>query len=561
MYKLTLCLKYLFRRGLAYFATIGVSLCVLMMLVVVSVLNGFVDKIERAAKGLFGDIVVSTPSLSGMAYYDDFIARLRKQVPEVEGASPFILTYGILQIPGDPDFRRPVQVTGIRLPERASVSDFEEGLFVQKNWPNPTFDPPTPAILDRLRAELGKLQAIGRRIDEEGGRAPPGADVATLRQRLSIAEGWQQTAIDNFGLAGDNRLRIEALRKELDKAVEEGNEPRRKVLEEELARRQRQAIQGPEDRVILGLGIPGLSFRTPKGETVRILGPGHNIGLSLIPFGRDLKATGMAPVTRQFTVIDDCATDVSSIDSEVVYVPFEAIQRLNNMDEQIASGDAKGVVEAARCSQIHVKVAPEWGRGEKLKEINARVERVFREFEGQYAARGLVVARSHVYVDTWRDRQIRLVQQIESQRTLMVIILGIISVVAIILIFVIFYVIVVQKTRDIGVLKAVGASGQGVAAIFLSYGAAIGLVGSVIGVIGAVSFVWNINPIHDWVARTFGFEVWSRETFMFEKIPNEVRLSSVVKVVLGAMLAGLTGAIFPALAAARRQPVEALRYE
>ena len=61
----------------------------------------------------------------------------------------------------------------------------------------------------------------------------------------------------------------------------------------------------------------------------------------------------------------------------------------------------------------------------------------------------------------------------------------------------IFYMIVVEKTRDIGILKSLGASGRGVMGIFLAYGLSLGLVGSGVGLILGLSFVHYINPIAD----------------------------------------------------------------
>ena len=554
MYKLTLCLKYLLKRALAYFALVGVTLCVFMMLVAVSVLNGFVDKIERAAKGLFGDIVVSSEGLGGIGYYDEFIGEVRR-VEGVEAASPFILTFGILRF--GPEFRRPVQIAGIRLPGRAAVSDFEEGLFVQAGVKTPTFDPPMDLVRRRLAEHQRFTESIQRREDsgtDEHGNLP--VDKQVLRRRLKSALAFQEAACRYVRNAEQNRRELEGLRRMLRAAEDAGNDDEVARLEPMVAEAEKRALHEPKQRVILGLGIPGLSFRTDRGETVRVIGPGQKVVLSLIPLGRRLSPTDITPNTRTFTVIDDCSTDVASIDSEIVYLPFRSLQELNNMSVEHEEATNE-VVEPARCSQIHIKVLPELSKGKKLREVTRRVQKVWLDFEGRHPR----AAATTVHVETWRQRQIKLVSSIEAQRTLMVIILGIISTVAILLIFVIFYVIVVQKTRDIGVLKAVGASSGGVAAIFLSYGAAIGLVGSIVGTIAGGVFVHYINPIHDWVARTFGFEVWSRETFMFEKIPNEVGAGTVVAIVLGAITSGILGSLIPSILAARKQPVEALRYE
>ncbi|MCY2924634.1 MAG: FtsX-like permease family protein, partial [Planctomycetota bacterium] len=142
-----------------------------------------------------------------------------------------------------------------------------------------------------------------------------------------------------------------------------------------------------------------------------------------------------------------------------------------------------------------------------------------------------------------------------------VIMFGVISLVAIVLIIVIFYMIVMQKTWDIGVLMSMGASRPGIAGIFLAYGAAVGLVGAVGGIALGWAFVRQINPISDFIADSFGFRVWDREFFMFRQIPNEVDPATVWWIAVSAVVAGLVGAMIPAIRAARMQPVEALRYE
>jgi len=166
-----------------------------------------------------------------------------------------------------------------------------------------------------------------------------------------------------------------------------------------------------------------------------------------------------------------------------------------------------------------------------------------------------------VDIATWRVRQRHVIKPLESQRILVLIIVGIIWIVVVVLIFVIFYTIVTQKIREIGLLKSLGASNLGVAGIFLAYGAVVGLIGSVAGVIGGYYFVRNINSIHTWTRTTFGFSPWTKDSYMFEYIPNEVDWTSVGFIVLGAIITGLVGTLLPAIRAARMQPVEALRYE
>jgi len=554
MYKLFLCLRYLRRRLLAWSAVAAVALCVALMLIAVSVMNGFLDKVEHAARGLFGDVVIEAPSLSGLARYDEFIEQVRREVPEVEAGSPFILTFGILRVP-EHDFRRTIQIAGIRLPERADVTDFEKGLFVQKGLAAPTFDPPVELILRRLDNETQKIRRII--AGEQDSDGEPSAEKLRRIDSLDSALTHHARARRILQNAESTKKRIQALAKQLDRLRREDPAGRRiQALQKQLDELARDRFAPKTNRAILGLGIPGFSFRTPDGETVRVITPGQQITLSLVPLGRGMSRLDITPVTETFSVVDDCSTDVSSIDSEIVYVPFETLQKVNQMDARGPADDPSKIVLPARCSQIQLKVRADCAVGRKLQAVRRDVDEVWSRFRAEHPDAG-----EDVSVLTWRQRQAKIVAPIQQQRTLVIIMFGIISLVAVVLIFVIFYMIVTQKTRDIGVLKAVGASSTGVAAIFLGYGAAVGVVGSFLGVLAGWQFVARINAVHDWTSEQFGFEVWSKEWFLFEKIPNEVDWTAAVFIVIGAVLAGLAGALIPAIHAARMQPVEALRYE
>ena len=564
-------------------------MCVWMMVVVISLLTGFIDNVETAAKGLFGDVIMSAEDQRGLPYYDEFIAEVTKEVPEVKAASPYILSYGMLRLSGQQDYSNPVQIAGIRLPGHAEVSDFEEGLLVQKDG-KLTWDPPTEQLLESLDKERERTLKVLRGVEA---RELDGAQMSLSQKhligRISKAMTFQRDAVANLRNSDRNRDYLISKQEQLDDAMAEGigeeevKQAREaltqaqadklppekikaladeylelakasenlKMLERDVGLLESQTYEPPENRIILGLGIKALSFRTDTREVVRFWVPGRKVFLYIFPLGRGgVSVTAMSPESGNFSVIDDSRSGVSPIDSGFVYVPFETLQKLNHMDSDGSPNDP------ARCSQIIFKVKKDRPTEEELGAIRDKIMDTWLTFRKRYPAAALTQAD----VETWRERQHELLSTVEGQRVMMIIVLGIVSVVAVILIFVILYVIVMQKTADIGILKAVGASSMGVARVFLMYGAALGAVGAAIGVALGYAFVRNIKNIADWLAIEFGFTPF-RYGFLFDKLPDEVQLHTVVYIVIAAILSGIFGALFPALKAARMQPVEALRYE
>ena len=164
-------------------------------------------------------------------------------------------------------------------------------------------------------------------------------------------------------------------------------------------------------------------------------------------------------------------------------------------------------------------------------------------------------------VRTWEESQAKWMGAIEKEMVLVTGLFGMISIVAVFLIFCIFYMIVVEKTRDIGIIKSVGATSSGVAGIFLGYGAVIGIVGAALGLLFGYLVVHYINTLHSWLGTALHVQVWDPEVYAFDTIPNTLEPQRIFWILAIAVVASILGALVPALRAARLNPVEALRWE
>jgi lipoprotein-releasing system permease protein len=164
-------------------------------------------------------------------------------------------------------------------------------------------------------------------------------------------------------------------------------------------------------------------------------------------------------------------------------------------------------------------------------------------------------------IQTWRDMQGPLLAAVRLETTILNILLFLIIAVAGFGILATFFMIVVEKTRDIGTLKALGASGQGVMSIFLSYGLLLGLVGSGAGLVGGLLFVSHINEIAAVIETITGQEVFDPTVYYFSEIPTIVYPLTLAWVMAGAVAIAALASVLPALRAARMNPVRALRFE
>lgn len=264
---------------------------------------------------------------------------------------------------------------------------------------------------------------------------------------------------------------------------------------------------------------------TGRAEDVRILHPGEDVILTTVSGER------LVPVYDRFTVCDYFKSEMSEYDANYVFVPLDHLQQLRTMEDRVNN------------IQIRLK---------DYRDAKRVVERLNELFPPDVYA---------VQISTWEKKQGALLAAISIEKGLLNILLFLIIAVAGFGILAIFSMIVVEKTRDIGILKALGASNLGVMNVFLGYGLLLGIVGAGLGTLLGLEITWHINEIEKAISNATGAEIFDRSVYYFNEIPTDIQPLGVLLVNLGSVGIAVFFSIVPALRAAWLQPVRALRYE
>jgi lipoprotein-releasing system permease protein len=172
-----------------------------------------------------------------------------------------------------------------------------------------------------------------------------------------------------------------------------------------------------------------------------------------------------------------------------------------------------------------------------------------------------VLSGRNVWLRDWRHANDTIIGVLQVQKDTMFIVLGMIVLVAAFNVISSLIMMVKDKTRDIAVLRTIGADSGAVLRIFLMCGAFVGVTGTLIGTVIGVVFCRNIVAVQHAVEDITGGRVFDSSVFMLTALPNTVDWSDVVRVVALGLVLSLLATLYPSWRAARTDPVEALRHE
>ncbi|MBB5701550.1 lipoprotein-releasing system permease protein [Ochrobactrum daejeonense] len=253
------------------------------------------------------------------------------------------------------------------------------------------------------------------------------------------------------------------------------------------------------------------------GDTLRVISPDGDV----TPFGVNPRVKAY-PVTAIFEI------GMSEYDASIVMMPLSEAQLFFNQEGKVQS------------LEIFVD------NPDKVDAMRAPVEEV--------AARQLSLT-------DWRQRNQTFFSALEVERNVMFMILTLIVLVAALNIISGLIMLVKDKGHDIAILRTMGATRGAVMRIFLMTGAAIGVTGTVAGVVLGVLVCLNVERLREFFSWLSGTTLFNPELYFLSQLPAKMDPGETISVIVMALVLSFIATIFPAWRAAKLDPVEALRYE
>ncbi|MBM4272313.1 MAG: lipoprotein-releasing ABC transporter permease subunit [Deltaproteobacteria bacterium] len=161
----------------------------------------------------------------------------------------------------------------------------------------------------------------------------------------------------------------------------------------------------------------------------------------------------------------------------------------------------------------------------------------------------------------WMEMNKNLFSALRLEKRVMFIILSLIVLVAAFNIISTLIMVVMEKNKDIAILKSMGATSQSIMKIFIFQGVIIGAVGTLLGCIAGLSVALNLEKISVSIENLFGFKILPGDVYYLSQLPSQVNYFDVLIIIIGTMLLSFLSTIYPSRRASRLDPAEALRYE
>ena len=269
----------------------------------------------------------------------------------------------------------------------------------------------------------------------------------------------------------------------------------------------------------------GVAIGTRMAEN---LGLGLGDNLTLISPDGDVTPLGVTPRVKSYPVTAIFEIGMAEYDASIVFMPLVEAQAYFNSDGKVQSIEI-------------VANDPD-----KTDDLRPQVE---------------AVADRQLMLTDWKQRNTTFFSALQVERNVMFMILTLIVLVAALNIISGLIMLVKDKGRDIAILRTMGATRGMILRIFLMTGAAIGVSGTIGGVLLGFIIVLNVESIRQFFSWLSGTVIFNPELYFLSTLPAKMNPGETITVILMALVLSFLATLFPAWRAAKLDPVEALRYE
>ena len=285
---------------------------------------------------------------------------------------------------------------------------------------------------------------------------------------------------------------------------------------EMLGRPEKSSGKSRRDGIILGK------------ELARRLGVQHDDTVAMVAPASRVTPMGLIPKIKLFKVVGFFESGMFEYDSNLAFISIYSAQKFFAM---------KG----------------------KVSGIEIRVEDI--EQADQVAAEIQHSLGFPYYTRDWMQMNKNLFSALRLEKIVMFIILILIILVAAFNIVSTLFMVVMEKNKEIAIMKSMGASQSSIMKIFSYQGLIIGITGTVIGCVGGFTVVPNLNEIVGLIENLFGITAFPRDVYYLDRLPSEIQYFDSFLIVVFSIVICFLASLYPAWRASRLDPVEGLRYE
>ena len=236
---------------------------------------------------------------------------------------------------------------------------------------------------------------------------------------------------------------------------------------------------------------------------------------------------GSLPKKKTFTVISLFESGLADFDNNIAFINLDTLNEFFNLDKKDTN------------LEIYLK------NPQNIEDQKIVVQKIF----------------PNDFVYSWADMNSSLFSALKVERNVMFIILSLIIIVAAFNIISGLTILVKNKTRDIAILKSIGVLNKSIVKIFFLIGTIIGTSATVFGVILGITFSMYIENFRQFLSTVFNISLFPEEIYFLSSMPSEINSFSIFIISFCSIFITIIVSIFPALKAAKLDPIKALKYE